>query len=74
YGVKYVERPLTPGQEFLLQLLNSRIGPTVAELGFAGGGSPLAPLVTAVEEAWQGIARFSDRRGVYADCFCDVLR
>ena len=74
YGVKYVERPLTPGQEFLLQLLNSRIGPTVAEFGFAAGGSPLAPLVTALEEAWQGIARFNDRRGVYADCFCDVLR
>jgi protease-4 len=74
YGVKYVARPLTPGQEFLLQLLNSRIGPTVAEFGFAAGGSPLAPLVTALEETWQGIARFNDRRGVYADCFCEVLR
>ncbi|WP_405233527.1 signal peptide peptidase SppA [Lentisalinibacter salinarum] len=77
YGVKYVERPLTPGQEFLLQLLNSRIGPTVAGVaatGFAGRGSPLAPLVTAVEDAWRGIARFNDRRGTYADCFCDILR
>ncbi|HKL64170.1 MAG TPA: S49 family peptidase, partial [Woeseiaceae bacterium] len=74
YGVKYVEQPLTPSEQFLLQLLNSRIGAAVAELGVAGGGSPLTPLVTAVEEAWQGIARFNDRRGVYADCFCDVLR
>jgi len=74
YGVKFVERSLTPSQEFLLQLLDSRIGPTVAELGFAGRTSPLAPLVTAVEEAWHEIARFNDRRGLYADCFCDVLR
>lgn len=77
FGVKYVERPLSPGQEFLLQLLNSRIGPTVAGVattGFAGRGSALAPLVTAVEDAWRGIARFNDRRGTYADCFCDVLR
>ena len=74
YGVKYVERPLTPSQEFVLQLLNSRIGPSLAELGFAGRTSPLAPLVSAVEETWRGIARFNDRSGLYADCFCDVLR
>ncbi len=74
YSVKYVERPLTPSQELLLQLLKSGLGPVIADTALGGRQTGLSRLVASAEEAWRGIARFNDRRGVYADCFCDALR
>ncbi len=77
YGVKYVRPPLSPGEEFLMQLLGSRLGPTVG--GLVDGLTDrrmrtLDPLLDSVESAYRGIARFNDPRGVYSDCFCDALR
>ncbi|MEJ2601987.1 MAG: signal peptide peptidase SppA [Gammaproteobacteria bacterium] len=74
YGVKFVERPLSPSQELLLQILESRLGPVVADIGLGGRHAGLERILATAEAAWQGIARFNDRRGIYADCFCEALR
>ncbi len=72
YGRKYIQKELTPGEQFALEFLHA-----VASLGIDAGRfidrqSALKRLATVVESALDPVLRFNDPKGVYSHCFCDL--
>jgi protease-4 len=72
YGRKYIQKELTPGEQFALEFLGS-----VSALGLDAGRfidrqSALQKLARAFEVALQPLASFDDPKGVYSHCLCKI--
>lgn len=70
YGLKYLDKELTPTEQLALQLLGS-----VQHVGFETRGllahrSSLARIADRLADAVSPLVRFNDPKGIYAHCFC----
>ena len=72
YGIKYIEKPVTFGDQLALELLAS--GAQVSQwLGVdRRPSSPVRQLVAALEQRLGSLLHFNDPRGIYSFCFCEV--
>lgn len=72
YGTRYIEKSLSPTEQFVLDLMSSAkwIGIDLASIGIRE--SSLERLAGMLEGAASPLLRFNDPKGMYAYCFCSI--
>ena len=70
YGVKYIEKPFTLGDQLALELLGSGVSKWLG--ADRRTSSPIRQIVSALEERFGALLRLNDPRGIYSFCFCEV--
>ncbi|MCI0518067.1 MAG: S49 family peptidase, partial [Woeseiaceae bacterium] len=72
YGRKYIQKELTPAEQFAVEFLSAVAGIGIDAGRFIDRQSVLQRLSTVVESALDPVLRFNDPKGIYSHCFCDL--
>jgi len=72
YGFKYIEQELSPGEQFVVDLIGSAAKAGFDLSGLVGRPSLLEKLAGQVDAKTRTILRFNDPKGVYSHCLCDI--
>ncbi|HSD69760.1 MAG TPA: signal peptide peptidase SppA, partial [Woeseiaceae bacterium] len=72
YGKKYIQKELTPAEQFAVEFLSAVAGIGIDAGRFIDRQSVLQRLSTVVESALDPVLRFNDPKGIYSHCFCDL--
>lgn len=72
YGTRYIEKSLSPTEQFALDLMSSAkwIGIDLASIKMRS--SSIERLAGILEDAATPLLRFNDPKGMYAYCFCTI--
>jgi len=72
YGTRYIEKSLSPTEQFALDLMSSAkwVGIDLASIKVRS--SSLERLAGMLEDAAKPLLRFNDPQGMYAYCFCSI--
>ena len=72
YGIKLIEKELSPGEQMIVDLLGTMSTLGVDVSAWAGPRSLVDELAGDVVEKAGQLLRFNDPKGVYSHCFCDI--
>ncbi|MEM9334757.1 MAG: signal peptide peptidase SppA [Pseudomonadota bacterium] len=72
YGVKQVEKALSPTEQFILDLMSVGIAVGIDPSVFAPEPTAVQKILGEFETALESLTRFNDPKGVYAYCFCEI--
>ncbi len=72
YGVKKLEKSLSPTEQFLLDIMSASASVGLDPSVFVPRPTPLQKIASEFEQAIEPLTRFNDPKGVYAYCFCEV--
>jgi protease-4 len=70
YGHKLIEKEMTPGEQFAIDLLGGARLLGLPFDGFAGRTSSLERVANLIDQRLSAVLRFNDPKGLYAHCFC----
>ena len=72
YGIRYIEKPISPTEQLALDLMSSArwIGIDLARIKLRT--SSVERLAIMLEKAATPLLRFDDPQGMYAYCFCTM--
>lgn len=72
YGFKYIEQELSPGEQFVVDLIGFAAKAGFDLSGMVGRPSLLEKLAREVDAKTRTLLRFNDPKGVYSHCLCDI--
>ncbi len=72
YGFKYIEQELSPGEQFVVDLIGFAVKAGFNLSGLVGRPSLVEKLARQVDEKTRTLLRFNDPRGIYSHCLCDI--
>lgn len=72
YGIKLIEEQLSPGEQFIVDLLGAAATVGMDVPAWAGRRSIVDELAAGVTATARSLLRFNDPKGVYAHCLCDI--